>query len=403
MRVLITTIGSPSHGRAQLPLARALAAAGHTVLAVTTEVTATVFEHDDVQVAPRIEEMSPEAFISPEILDEVRDENGELSHDSLLLAMPKAMASGMAAQILEWVLPTAREFKPDLILRDGMDLSAVLIAELLGVPQLSTPSGASNIVDPAITLPGLNALRTKHGLPTQGDPLSVVPHGRIDYVPSAFSFAQHLPPSLAYRQSVAVDNSVVMPEWIAKLPTDRPLVLAGLGTALPMMRKLRDDHGQEPPFPMPDPEASLRTVLQAVSQLDDCTVVVPTLGLPADTSALPGHVHVTDRVPQPMLLEAVDVFLTHGGFNSIRESMRTATPMAVLPHFGDQPGNARRVQALGLGREITDTTADGIAGTVRAVLDDPAIRARARASRMAMLTLPEVGAAVADLEKIAGV
>jgi len=129
---------------------------------------------------------------------------------------------------------------------------------------------------------------------------------------------------------------------------------------------------------------------------------VATSGVPADTDGLPPHVRVTDRLPQPLLLEAVDLFLTHGGFNSIRESLRTATPLAVLPQFGDQPDNARRVQELGLGREVTDRTPDGIAAACRAVLADPAYGVRARQARLAMLALPEIDNAVADLEKIAG-
>ncbi|WP_342456357.1 glycosyltransferase [Streptomyces coeruleorubidus] len=107
-------------------------------------------------------------------------------------------------------------------------------------------------------------------------------------------------------------------------------------------------------------------------------------------------------MPQPLLLESVDLFVTHGGFNSIREAMRTGTPLAVLPHFGDQPANAERVEELGLGRHIADRSAAGIADVCRKLLADPEPRARARSAQLAMLTLPEVGQAVGDLAGIAG-
>ncbi|WP_420878086.1 glycosyltransferase, partial [Streptomyces rhizosphaericus] len=97
-----------------------------------------------------------------------------------------------------------------------------------------------------------------------------------------------------------------------------------------------------PPIPMPDPVDTLHAMVQGVSRLAECTVILATGGIPVDTDGVPPHVHITDRLPQPLLLESVDLFLTHGGFNSIRESLRTATPMAVLPQFGDQPGNAQR-------------------------------------------------------------
>ncbi|MDH6697644.1 glycosyltransferase [Streptomyces sp. MAA16] len=404
MRVLFTTIGSPSHGRAQLPLARALAAAGHEVLVATTPSVAPVFEHDDVRVTVSMGDFSPNSFITPELAEPalrpgLDDAERQAAFRGVLF---RAMAGPMAAELLDRSLPVAREFRPDLVLRDGMDLSACLVAESLGVPHLPTPSGTSNLVDPADVLEGLNTLRAKHGLPTKDDPLSIVPHGRVDYVPAAFSFAEHLPPSeLSYRQTVSVDRGAALPRWIAELPTDRPLVLAALGTALPMIKKMAADDDQgRPPFPVPDPEQTLRSMIEAVSRLDECTVVVATSGIPADTAALPPHVRVTDRVPQPLLLEAVDLFLTHGGFNSIRESLRTATPMAVLPQFGDQFGNAARVQRLGLGRMVTDTAPDGITETLRAVLADPGAAATAREARLAMLTLPEIDSAVSDLEKI---
>jgi UDP:flavonoid glycosyltransferase YjiC (YdhE family) len=98
----------------------------------------------------------------------------------------------------------------------------------------------------------------------------------------------------------------------------------------------------------------------------------------------------------------VDVFLTHGGFNSIRESLRTATPLAVLPQFGDQHANALRVEELGIGRAVTDVTPEGIAAVCRDVLADDAIAARTRTARLAMLAMPGIETAVGDLEKLAG-
>ncbi|MFD0392328.1 glycosyltransferase [Streptomyces nogalater] len=153
---------------------------------------------------------------------------------------------------------------------------------------------------------------------------------------------------------------------------------------------------------MPEVAESLAAILEAAAELDDCTVVVSTSGVPVDTEGLPGHVHVAERVPQPLLLESVDLFVTHGGFNSVREALRTGTPLAVLPHFGDQYTNAERVAELGLGGHITDRGARGIADMCRTLLADPAPRARMRAAQLAMLTLPDVEQAVGDLEGIAG-
>jgi len=406
MRVLCTTTGSASHGRAQLPLLRALAAAGHEVLVVTNPSLAAVFQDDDVRVTTVMPDLDPRARMQEHSADLAalpKDDTAAL-HTAMGRLMFRGMAAGGAKISLETVFPTVKEFQPDLILRDGMDMGAVLIAERLGIPQLPTPSGAVNIVDPADVLPYLNATREEVGLPTQDDPLSIAPHGRVDCVPPEFTFARNLPPTWSYRQTVDVERASVLPRWVAELPTDRPLVYAAIGTAMPkMLEIMADTEGDiELPPGFPDPTATLRTIADAVSRLEDCTVVLTTSGVPLDTDGLPPHVHVTERLPQPILLESVDVFLTHGGFNSIRESLRTATPLAVLPQFGDQHSNARRVEELGLGRHITDTTPEGVAAVCRDVLADGTITARARAARLAMLATPGIETAVGDLEKLAG-
>ncbi|CAM5694282.1 putative UDP-glucosyltransferase YjiC [Streptomyces afghaniensis 772] len=402
MRVLCTTLGSPSHGRAQLPLLRALAKAGHQVLVVTTEALVPVFRDDDVQVNAALPEFDPLAAMGP-YLAELGD-TPDLTEptDALARLLMRNVAGPGVKPHLDVLLPLAQDFRPDVILRDGMDMGAVLTAELLGVPQLPTPSGFSNVLDPAEALPQLNERREELGLPVRDDPLSLVPHGRVDYVPPAFSFARHLPHTWAYRQTVDVERGMVLPEWAAELPTDRPLVYAAIGTALPKMHARTEDGETPLPVKLPDATESLHAIVRAAAELDDCTVVVSTSGLPVDTEGLPGHVHVAERVPQPLLLESVDLFITHGGFNSIREAMRTGTPLAVLPHFGDQPANAERVEELGLGRHIADRSAAGIADVCRKLLADPGPRARARSAQLAMLTLPDVEQAVDDLAGLAG-
>ncbi|MFG2140952.1 glycosyltransferase [Streptomyces sp. NPDC048650] len=405
MRVLCTTLGSPSHGRAQLPVLRALAAAGHDVLVATTPSLASVFQYDDVRVLTCLPDFTPSTF-GPGMAELM--ERTDLDDEQRQQLMQRLLAEGisgpLARKLLEILRPVVEDFRPDLALRDGMDFSTVLLAEKLGIPQLPTPSGASNTLDPAHTVESLNTLRGELSLPTVDDPLAIAAHGRIDYVPPAFSYTRHLPGSLAYRQTVNVERTSVLPPWVAELPTDRPLVFAAMGTALPEMHKRMGDGGQSAKIPVhaPDPAQTLKAITEAAAALDDCTVVVATAGIPVDGTGLPPHVHLTERLPQPILLETVDLFLTHGGFNSVRESLRTATPTAVLPQFGDQFLNARRTQELGLGREITDRSPEGIAAVCRDVLADTAVHAQTRRARLAMLALPEVESAVADLEKLAG-
>ncbi|QKV70691.1 MULTISPECIES: glycosyltransferase [Streptomyces] len=387
MRVLCTAMASPSHGRALLPLARALAGAGHEVTVLTTEAVAPVFAADRITVLPLLPPAPPPPDGSP--FDPAQDMS---SPDHPLTAL---LAGPYARSILTILREAARRLRPDALVRDGMDFAAVVLAEERGIPHLPLPSGFLNLVEPAPLLPALNALRAEAGLPERTDPESLYPHGRFDFMPSAYSFARHRGPVLAYRQTTAVEPGGALPPWAGRLPGDRPLVLAALGTVLPTF----GDAGRNVPLPpeATDPARTLRTLVAGLSRLE-VTAVVATGGIPL-TGVTPGpYLHLTDRIPQPLLLECADLFVTHGGYNSIREAVRTATPMAVVPNFGDQPHNARRVAALGLGRDLgPDPDADAVAAACHGLLADPALTARLRAARLAMLTLPEVGRAAADL------
>jgi MGT family glycosyltransferase len=57
-------------------------------------------------------------------------------------------------------------------------------------------------------------------------------------------------------------------------------------------------------------------------------------------------------VPQPAILPQVDVVITHGGNNTVTESLHFGKPMVVLPLFWDQHDNAQRIHELGLGRRL---------------------------------------------------
>ena len=67
--------------------------------------------------------------------------------------------------------------------------------------------------------------------------------------------------------------------------------------------------------------------------------------------ACPPNVFVFARVPQLHILQRADVFITHGGLNSVLEAILHRVPMLVYPlnTKWDLPGNAARVVAHGVG------------------------------------------------------
>ena len=79
------------------------------------------------------------------------------------------------------------------------------------------------------------------------------------------------------------------------------------------------------------------------------------------------------------LLPKIDLFLSHGGNNSINEALAAGKPIIVLPIGGEQGDNASRIKYLGVGRQVdTDHfTSDQLRALAEEVRGDPAFGERA--------------------------
>ena len=64
---------------------------------------------------------------------------------------------------------------------------------------------------------------------------------------------------------------------------------------------------------------------------------------------IPENFLVAGSVRQTSVLPHTDVFVTHGGLNSVMESLRFGVPMVLVPSIREQKLTASRVQALGFG------------------------------------------------------
>src|SRR5262249_52818632 len=96
-------------------------------------------------------------------------------------------------------------------------------------------------------------------------------------------------------------------------------------------------------------------------------------------SDLPGDPIVVGYAPQLDLIRHSALTISHGGLNTVLESLAWGVPMVVLPVTYDQPGVGARVEWAGVGRSIpvARLTLERLRVAVRIVLGDPAYRARA--------------------------
>ena len=67
---------------------------------------------------------------------------------------------------------------------------------------------------------------------------------------------------------------------------------------------------------------------------------------------VPSNIHIYPSVPQLQVLKMADVFVTHGGMNSVSEALAYGVPMVVIPFVSDQPVNARCMEQLGVAKTM---------------------------------------------------
>jgi len=108
-------------------------------------------------------------------------------------------------------------------------------------------------------------------------------------------------------------------------------------------------------------QAMWQRIFEAFGKNDKYVVVMATVAEDPDALKgfeIPANFIVRRKCPQLDVLKVADVFITHGGANSMMESISAHVPMLVLPWFSDQPDNARTVSKEKVGLHYLDPVAD---------------------------------------------
>ncbi len=110
--------------------------------------------------------------------------------------------------------------------------------------------------------------------------------------------------------------------------------------------------------------------------------VVMSIGTTTTEASLgspPANFVVRSWVPQLDVLRRASVFVSHGGMNSVSESLYYGVPLVVVPQMGEQEIVARQVEELGAGLYVApkEVTADRLRQSVHRVLGDDRFRQQA--------------------------
>jgi UDP:flavonoid glycosyltransferase YjiC (YdhE family) len=146
--------------------------------------------------------------------------------------------------------------------------------------------------------------------------------------------------------------------------------------------------------------AALPGMLAAVAALP--VRVLLTLGeaLPASAVDPPPNVTVRGFVPHDLLLPHMAAVISHGGLSTITAALTAGVPLVCIPQGRDQPDNAQRVAASGVGRVVAaGAPATEIAAALWQLLAD---RAALREARRFAGLIAGLGAGDAATRQVAG-
>jgi MGT family glycosyltransferase len=113
---------------------------------------------------------------------------------------------------------------------------------------------------------------------------------------------------------------------------------------------------------------------------DHAGTVVLSAGKNTDLKALgkiPDHFIVRGFVPQLEVLQHSDVFITHGGLNSVQEGLYYGVPLVVVPQHVEQALVGRQVVAHGAGVLVENPTASALREAVARLLSNASFKTNA--------------------------
>lgn len=381
MRILFTFAGGTGHLDPLVPVARAIKAAGH----------AAVFAARPWMV-PKVEALGFAALPagSDEGLTPVRRPLLALDAEREERDMREGFARHIARERAVDLIAIAADWRPDVIVWEETDFAAPVVAERLDLPHAAViVIAAGTFVRTGLVAEPLNELRAQYGLPP--DPELVMLHRNLvlSPIPPGFRDPTSPLPTTAHEFrpfSLGRSTPEGGPPWPGRL-ADAPTVYFTLGTV----------------FNMESGDLFSR-ILSGLQELPVNLVVTVGRDLdPLELGPQPANVHIERFIPQSVVLPHCDLVVSHGGSGSVVGALAHGLPMLLAPMGADQPSNAARCEALGIGRVLDVITAKPaeVRDAAALLLADPTYRSAAERIREKFAALPGPESTVPLLERLA--
>jgi UDP:flavonoid glycosyltransferase YjiC (YdhE family) len=306
-----------------------------------------------------------------------------------------ARLAGEAAPDIERV---ALDWQPDLILRESMEFGGWIAAERLGLPHvecgITIALGGAFLA--SVVGEHFARLLDASGLPPDPELERATEYLYLDFLPPTFTPDWVMPPGTRrnFRPEIcdASGPEEVPPWWDALRGSGRPIIYVTLGTVFNQAPKV------------------FGRIMDAVR--DRPVEAVMTVGRNVDPRTLgptPANVHIERYIPQSAILRDCAVVVCHGGCNTILAALAFGVPLVCIPLSADQPLNAARCEALGIGKSVANYLREGerfkvtvvehlspddLWESVQEVIHDDRYRQAVQALQSEMTALPGIGAAV---------
>ena len=384
MRILFASGPGLGHLLPLVPLASAARDAGHDVVVAAGAGLATVLGSAGLRHLPAGPATLGDAIAPfPELADLVGPERAKFMIRHVFgQVVAEAMASAVVALAADW--------RPDVVVHEDMEFGTWIAAERLGIPSVSVQVVAWRPRVRGTAAPSLNPLREAHGLAV--DPELRGLYGALFLTtrpPALRDPAAPMPEPLAELRpepegdQVPGGSEADHASWLNGAPRRRPRVAVTLGTV--------NAHRHD----------ILRPILDGLAG-DDIEVVVGLGADPADLGDVAANIRVERYVPMSRLLPTSDAVIFHAGSGTMLSALAAGIPLVMVPLAADQPENAERGAAAGVGRVVhpAELTPDAARRVVDDVLGDPRYRDRARAVAIEIAAMPGPAEAVERIEQV---
>jgi len=381
VRVLFSSTWGVGHIFPMVPLARAFLAAGHVVRWVTNEPACPVVHAAGLDVVAG----GLDTPALTEVRRRLREGTAPLAGpDRAAYAFPNMFGSWATPAMVDDLLPLARGWHPDLLVREPAEFAAPLVGALLGVRCLTHAWGgavpAALVQSAADRVAGLWAERGPEVPPYAGSYEST-----------------YLDPCPPLVQPVSVDHIPV------RQPLN-PVSYTGERSG-PLPSFLRDDSGPLVYLTLGTVQNQAPVLSTAVSGLSALGPrVLVTVGPDGDPAALgpqPGHVQVERWVCQSDVLPRASVVVSHAGSGTFLGALGLGVPQVCLPQAADQFRNAEAGVRIGAAVMLSpdEASSSAIEAAVRRVLGENSFRAAAARVAEQISSMPSPAEVVSLLER----